>query len=131
MFFYSVLDMDQTLSERVALILEELKINQTDLARLARVTRGAVNQWMKAKPGATMKPEAAFELSDKTPYSARWLSIGEGPMYKPSADAREEKLLEAYRATDERGRQAIHRVAEIESEYFSGKDLNKAIASNQ
>ena len=42
-----------------------------------------------------MKPEAAFELSDKTPYSARWLSIGEGPIYKTVTDAREEKLLEA------------------------------------
>ena len=129
MFFYSVLDMEQTLSERVALILEELKISQTDLARLARVTRGAVNQWMKAKPGATMKPEAAFELSDKTPYSARWLSIGEGPIYKTVTDAREEKLLEAYRATDERGRLAIHRVAETESQYISGGELKNDVAA--
>lgn len=129
MFFYSVLNMEQTLSERVALILRELEITQTDLARLAKITRGAVNQWMKAKPGATMKPEAAFELSDKTPYSARWLSIGEGPIYKTATDAREDKLLEAYRQTDERGRQAIHRVAEIESQYVAGAESIKDVAA--
>lgn len=109
--------MEQTLSERVALILEELDINQTDLAKLAGVTRGAVNQWMGAKPGATMKPESAFTLSDKTRYSARWLSIGEGPKYKEEPNQREKALLDAYRSTDDRGKQAIHRVAEAESIY--------------
>lgn len=109
--------MTQTLSERVALILEEMQISQTELAKMAGITRGAVNQWMTAKPGATMKPEPAWTLADKTKYSARWLSIGEGPKYKEEPNTREKALLEAYRSADERGRQAIHRAAEFESVY--------------
>lgn len=129
MFFYSVLNMNPTLAERVLLILEEMKISQTELARLAGVTKGAVNQWIKTKPGATMKPEPAFTLSDRTRYAARWLMIGEGPIEKNATDQREAALLNAYRATDERGKMAIHRVAEAESDYQVKPEYKKDVAA--
>lgn len=117
MFFYSVLNMKQTLSERVMLILDDMKISQTELARIAGVTKGAVNQWLNTGPGATMKPEPAFSISDQTRFAARWLMIGEGPIEKETPNMREKALLDAYRATDERGKMAIHRIAETESAY--------------
>lgn len=129
MFFYSLLNMNQTLAERVALILDEMKISQTELARLAGVTKGAVNQWIKTKPGAAMKPEPAFTLSDRTKYAARWLMIGEGPIEKYGTSQRETALLNAYRATDEHGKMAIHRVAEAESIYTVSEDDKKDVAA--
>lgn len=79
---FSVLLMKKTLSERTQQILDEMNLNQVQLAQLAGVTKGAVNQWLKSKPEAILSPEYAFKLSDSSRYEARWLSLGDGPELK-------------------------------------------------
>lgn len=122
--------MKKTLTERVTQILEELGINQVELANMAGCTKGAVNQWLKlSKPDSTMAPEHAYAIADKTNYEPRWLMIGEGNEKTEKPNEREKALLDLYRASDDRGRQTILRAAESESKYVVGEDLtNKKIA---
>ena len=68
----------KTLAERVNQIISELKTDQVGLAKLAGITKGAVNQWIKSKPSAAMSPVPAYALADKTDYQPRWLMLGEG-----------------------------------------------------
>ena len=68
----------KTLAERVNQIISELNTDQVGLAKLAGITKGAVNQWIKSKPSAAMSPVPAYALADKTDYQPRWLMLGEG-----------------------------------------------------
>ena len=109
-----------TLNERVTQICAELGINQVQLAELAGVTKGAVNQWFSAvRIDQSMKPAHAFAIADKTNYEPRWLMLGEGPKNKTN-NARENALIELYRACDERGQTTVLRAAEQESKYLAG-----------
>ena len=58
--------------------MTELDLDQVGLAKLAGVTKGAVNQWKGSKPTSTMAPAPAYSIADKTNYSPRWLMLGEG-----------------------------------------------------
>lgn len=66
-----------TLSERIRMILDETGIEQTELAKVACVTKGAVNQWLS---GATksMKSQYAVKIGKKFGYTVGWLAMGEG-----------------------------------------------------
>ena len=113
----SLLCMSKSLPDRIAQVMDELAINQSEVARLAGVTRGRVNQWINGKPGG-MSAEAAFRLADRTPFEARWLATGDGPERKVSAfNHRTPDLIEYFRQCDERGRATIMTVAEREASY--------------
>lgn len=103
----------QTLAERTAKLMSELGLDQVQLAKLARVTKSAVNQWKGSKPGATMKPEPAYAIADATDYEPRWLMIGEGPE-KKQGDKRKIALSTLFDKADEKGKTMIFRVAEMQ-----------------
>lgn len=67
-----------TLSDRTEILMTDLKLDQVGLAKYAEVTKGAVNQWIKSKPTATMNPAVAYRIADKSSYNPRWLILGEG-----------------------------------------------------
>jgi transcriptional regulator with XRE-family HTH domain len=75
---FRFLDVAQPLKERVAEILKDQGINQTQLADAAGVTKGWVSQWMDGQ-GKSMDYDAAVALHRKFKYAVRWLIKGEGP----------------------------------------------------
>lgn len=81
-----------TLSERTLVLMSDLGVDQSGLAKYAKVTRGAVNQWTKSKPKATMNPAVAYRIADKSDYEPRWLILGEGNKFK-IADSRDAQIL--------------------------------------
>ena len=117
----SLLSMRKNLAERIAIMIDELNTTQVGLADLAGVTKAAVNQWLGGKPDSGISAASAFKLEDKTPFCARWISTGDGPMYKAEGQ-REAALIELYRACDARGKAQVFRAAESESVYAVTKD---------
>lgn len=67
-----------TTAERVKYMMETLNIdNQTEFGNLCGASRSVVNQWLA---GSIKNVDAryAFRLEDATPFSARWIILGEG-----------------------------------------------------
>jgi transcriptional regulator with XRE-family HTH domain len=111
----------QSQSQRIAYAIKESNLKQADLVRATGATRSAVSQWINGqiiKIGA----EHIFAIADATHFNARWLATGEGEE-RPSGDTRINALLDLYGQLDERGRQAVLRVAESESSYTTGDQL--------
>ena len=65
------------LSARVEKILHDEKLKQVDLAKIAGVTKGLINQWING-PSKTMSYEPAKRLHDRYGYSIDWLMTGAG-----------------------------------------------------
>ena len=93
----------KTLAQRTEQLMIELSVDQVGLAKIAGVTKGAVNQWKGSKPTATMAPTPAYAIADKTNYSPRWLMLGEGDERIGQEDgAPKEKIIHlGRRSTDE------------------------------
>ena len=114
------MNMHKSLPERIRQVMAELDINQVEVARRARVTRGRVNQWLNGKPGG-MSADAAFNLADSTPYEARWLATGTGPERKiDTMNHRTPDLIRYFNQCDERGKEHLLFVAEREASYRPG-----------
>lgn len=67
------------LAKRIQTVLDENPgVDQVELARLAHVTKGAINQLLS---GAikSLKLEYAVGIQDSLGYSAVWLVLGKGP----------------------------------------------------
>ena len=68
----------KTTAERVKYMMEELKItNQAEFGRLCNSSRSLVNQWLSGRT-KNVDPRYAFKIEDNTPFSARWIMLGEG-----------------------------------------------------
>lgn len=77
-----ILDM-LTLRDRLKELMAECGLTkQIELANLAKVSKGLVNQWFSGGTGLGKKP--LLELTKKTRFSAQWLADGTGPKYKTS-----------------------------------------------
>lgn len=110
--------MIKPLPERIKQVMDDMEINQVEMAKLAGVTKGRVNQWLNGTYGSGMSAEAAFRLADKTKFNARWLATGDGPERDPlAANHRVRDLIDNYAKLDERGRQHVLTVAEREASY--------------
>ena len=71
-----------TTAERVRYMMEALKISeQQEFGRLCDASKSVVNQWITGKI-KSIDPRYAFKLEDKTPFNARWIMLGEGPIKK-------------------------------------------------
>ena len=115
--------MNKPLPERIKQVMDEIGANQVELAKLAGVTKGRVNQWLNGTYGSGMSAEAAFRLADKTKFNARWLATGDGPERDPLAtNHRVKDLIDNYARLDERGRQHVLTVAEREASYRTEHD---------
>lgn len=73
---------ETALQERIAKVLDELKVKPDALAEIAGVSRPAVVQWKNGQTKSIL-PEAAYKIEDAKGISARWLITGEGSM-RPS-----------------------------------------------
>ena len=59
-------------------LMDELKINQVELARLADASKSMVNQWLSGRI-KSIGSEYAFNLQRHTGFNAEWLMTGNGP----------------------------------------------------
>lgn len=105
-----------TLSERVTRAIRESGHSATSAAKAIGCTPEAVLQWMNG-PTKNLKGEFLFALADLTGFEARWIATGEKPEKTASQDKRKASLLAYFEQADNRGKDAIFRVAEIESQY--------------
>ena len=72
----------KTTAERVAYMMETLKIKeQTEFGNLCGASRSVVNQWLSGRI-KNIDPRYAFMLEDNSPFSARWVMLGEGKIKK-------------------------------------------------
>ena len=68
----------KTTAERVKYMMEMLNIdNQAEFGRLCDASRSLVNQWISGRT-KNIDPRYAFKIEDNTPFSARWIMLGEG-----------------------------------------------------
>lgn len=88
-------------------------LTQDQLGELCGAGKSAVSQWEKNLTQPTLTNILA--LRDQLGFSIDWLVTGEGNTI--AGDMRSQRLVEIYGALDERGRAAVFRVAEAESEY--------------
>ena len=63
-----------TLHERLIEIADEVG-NDSEFARIAKVSRSAVSQW-RAGDVKSLKALSALNIQERTGYSARWLVLG-------------------------------------------------------
>lgn len=116
---FSVIDMTKMLWQRILQILEDQKISQVELARVAGCTRGRINQFITEKrPTAELSPTYAFRIADRYGYEPRWLMTGVGPeLTQKAINHRAVELMNNYAKCDERGKETILLVAEREANY--------------
>ena len=63
-------------------MMDQLNIkNQSKFGELCGASRAVVNQWLTGKI-KTIDPRYAFRLEDNSPFKARWIILGEGPITK-------------------------------------------------
>lgn len=105
-----------TLSERVTKAIRESGHSASSAARVIGCSPEAVIQWMNG-PTKNLKGEFLFALADLTGFEARWIATGKPPERAADKDQRKEKLVDLYDQADGRGKDAILRVAELESIY--------------
>ncbi len=74
---FRVLDMNTTTSERVALMISELEIDQTAFGKLAGASKSVVNQWLS---GSIKKvgPKYAYNIEQNSGYRKEWVMFGDG-----------------------------------------------------
>lgn len=72
----------KTTSERVTYMMATLKIKeQTEFGKLCGASKSVVYQWLTGRI-KSIDAKFAFKLEDSTPFSARWIMLGEGKIKK-------------------------------------------------
>ena len=72
----------KTTAERVEHMMKILHIEgQTEFGLLCGASRSTVNQWLSGRI-KNIDPRYAFKLEDSSPFSARWIMLGEGKIKK-------------------------------------------------
>jgi len=104
-----------TRPERIAHAIEESGQTPAAVARLIGCTSAAVYQWIRGET-KDIKNDLLFALADATGFHARWIATGEGPA-KLTEDVRARRLAELFQSLDDRGKDAVFRIAEAESSY--------------
>lgn len=75
-----------TVPDRIARVMDDLDLKQSELAKKAGASKSMVNQWISGLI-KSIGPQYAFNLQRTTGYSAEWLMTGAGPEHinHPSA----------------------------------------------
>lgn len=94
--------------ERLEKILKEKNIKGAELSRILKLSNSTYTQWRKGKipNGETLK-----NIADTLDISVDWLLERDNAM-----DPEESKLLNNYRAADDRGKRRISSLAEEEAQ---------------
>lgn len=66
------------LAQRIQKILDEQRLDQPALAKVAGVTKATVNQWLSGKI-KSIKLDYAIQIQERYGYSPIWLVMGKGP----------------------------------------------------
>lgn len=115
-----------TLGKRIDIAITESQTDPAAIAKACGISVQAVYAWMRDEV-KNLKAENLFALADITGFEARWIGTGEGPQ-RPGG-GREKRLVELYKQLDDRGKDAVYRVAEAESSYIvGGVDKSKTAA---
>jgi hypothetical protein len=105
----------ETLGKRIEHAIAQSGINIAAIAKACDVSVQAIYTWMRDGV-KDLRNENLFALADITGFEARWIATGRGPQ-TPSGDKRKHSLDQLYDRLDERGKNAVLRVAEAESTY--------------
>ena len=71
-----------TTRDRVIYMMTTLKIKeQTEFGKLCGASKSVVYQWITGRI-KSIDARFAFKLEDNTPFSARWIMLGEGKITK-------------------------------------------------
>lgn len=100
-------------------IEKAITVSGADVRKIASacdVSVQAVYAWMRGDV-KNLRGENLFTLADETGFEARWIATGKLPERTADKDQRKEKLAGLYDQADQRGKDAILRVAELESSY--------------
>ena len=103
------------LHDRIRHVLDQTGETASGLAKKVGCSPAAVQQWLSGET-KNIKNDLLFAVADATGFEARWIGTGQGPE-KKREDVRAEKLADYCDHSDERGKSAIFRVAELESTY--------------
>ena len=72
----------KTTAERVTYMMATLKIKeQTEFGNLCGASKSVVYQWLTGRI-KSIDAKYAFKLEDNSPFSARWIMLGEGRIKK-------------------------------------------------
>jgi hypothetical protein len=69
-----------TPAERIALMMDQLSLDQPGFGAVAGATKSVVNQWLSGKI-KSIDARYAFKIEREKHYSAEWIMLGTGPMY--------------------------------------------------
>ena len=68
------------LSERIEKVLSVTGMGKLELANALGVSSGNITHWINGT-AKSVKPEHLFRMEDLSGLSARWIALGEGPMW--------------------------------------------------
>ena len=85
----------ETFAERLAEAMTERGISGSALAAALGMSRQSISLLL-SKDSKSMRPEHLFAAADFLRVEPRWLALGEGPKYPPTADLPAE-ILDAIR----------------------------------
>lgn len=113
------------LSDRLAEVMRERKLSQSELATIAGVSRAAVTKWIKGDSKA-ISAARARRIEERTAYRAIWLETGALPKFvervgvaEPASaygfEQRHIDLLRMYLRLPDDDRHAIRRMIEVMS----------------
>lgn len=72
----------KTTAERVSYMMKALRIEgQTEFGLLCGASRSTVNQWLSGRI-KHIDPRYGFKLEENSPFSAKWIMLGEGKIKK-------------------------------------------------
>lgn len=103
--------------ERLAEVLAETGKTQTEVARHARIGRGAISAIVRGRT-KNPQPDHLFAIADALGVEARWLATGRGPKKKDQGLSREQReWLEMYEHLPADKRQAARAILDPRGEY--------------
>ena len=105
--------MGMSIGARIRQLRQSNGLTQEKFGELCEVTKGMVSQW---ESDSTIPPtDRLLKLRQHLVFSIDELLLDNNPQLE---NKREDALLKLYRASDDRGRDTIFRVAEQESHYI-------------
>src|SRR5262245_64627432 len=84
---------------RVALMMQELDVDQVAFAKLAGTSRQVVNHWLTGKI-KTITHNYALTLEANTDYRAAWITSGKGPAKRDPLITQMGSIMESLSSAD-------------------------------
>ena len=106
-----------SIQQRLTEVLAETGKTQTEVARHAKIGRGAISAIVRGRT-KNPQPDHLFAIADALGVEARWLATGRGPKHKESGLSREQReWLQMYEHLPPDKRQAARAILDPAGEY--------------